>query len=133
MSIDYSIIAPFMVVYTNPNASLSGSDPDLQQDGTASTNSSSGNSPRPALILHPITINVNFCGPLQSVLTMRQGQQQQQQQQQPAQGQGGQVQQSLAPERIASGWGTRHQSGHSHRVSGGQRLGPGSSGGSGNV
>ena len=35
MSIDYSIIAPFMVVYTNPNASLSGSDPDLQQDGTA--------------------------------------------------------------------------------------------------
>ena len=59
LSVDYALIAPYLVVFAGGNAA--------QQQDQESNNGGGGNSSSssPAVMLHPVTINVNFCGPVQ--------------------------------------------------------------------
>ncbi|TRY75624.1 hypothetical protein TCAL_14591 [Tigriopus californicus] len=58
LSIDHSLIAPYLVLHGNMDEPTKSSQP--------SSTLSSGS----PLVLHPITINVNFCGPFQSVISL---------------------------------------------------------------
>ena len=54
LSVDYNLIAPYLVV-------LAGQQQQQDEAGGGSGQQQGS----PAVMLHPVTINVNFCGPLQ--------------------------------------------------------------------
>ncbi len=68
LSVDYSVVAPLMVLFDSSRSDSGGGG-----NGGAGGRGGGGGSPSPSsssppLMLHPITINVNFCGPVHAAL-----------------------------------------------------------------